>query len=582
MLNLGDQPLFAGLSAAGREQLQAHAKKTTLNARALLMRRGASYGQLSVIAAGRLRVYPIAGTARDLGPGEVLGEMSLLSQAAVSATVIAQEDSVLWTLPGAVFLKLVETEPSLTSRLLRVLSGRLRTSGSARPESTKPQAVLLVEPRGAPLAKRLLVPLERALLHCSMRVCTAQHASARSALSELSAWRDALTGEALILAVPEAEIGAIVGSLERQDAVLAPVHMANDAMDLPHGLADFALYREVDGNPLPPSSHWAFPIDRDELELVSMGTVPNRSVTPKLCRLARWVARKEIGIALGAGAARGFAHLGVLAELEALGLPVDRISGSSMGGIAGLLYGLGGDGPRGIELAHQTLGRPKAARLRWFPRSSILSDRELRRRAAKVAEGRSFADLPLPVSVMATDLLRGEGVVINRGLVAEGFFGTSAVPGVLPPVISGEDTLVDGGIVARIPLELLPVTRCGLRIAVNVIPPPVEPGELAEQRRALRKGIAKLFGFREVLSRSLNHIAWIHGEREAVQADVLLEPRTTGMSGVDFATHWSPMVDAGRVAVREHAQELCSAAKEMLGVNPMSTSPLSQPAQSDT
>jgi hypothetical protein len=122
---------------------------------------------------------------------------------------------------------------------------------------------------------------------------------------------------------------------------------------------------------------------------------------------------------------------------------------------------------------------------------------------------------------------------------------------------------VDGALVARIPLDLLPPWRSGLRIAVNVLPAPGESSVWAEEGRTLRKRIQSLFGFREVLSRSWNHLGWNHGARDAAEADVLLEPRTHEHSGIDFATAWEPMVEAGREAVREHASELRAAAAEL-------------------
>ena len=564
MLDLTKVPLFAEFSEDGHRLLGASVGRLEVRTGCLVMRRGARCRELFVIAAGRLSVRMIGGSRRSLGPGEILGEMSVISDAAISATVIADQDSVLWTLPRDVFLDLVDREPSLSRKLLRLLSQRLRTREAARVRPTTPQVVVIVDPGDARVADQFPGALRAVVSRHLPQVRSARHRTANSAVRELEAWRDLPGADALLIGLPGTELSDLAAHLEPQDAVLAPTTSSGTTHDVPHGLADLARLRFVCDGDSGSTMAWSFPVVTAELERVMGGIAPSRGTTPMLDRLARWVARKEIGIALGSGAARGFAHLGVLAELESLGLPVDRIVGTSMGGIAGLLYGLGGDGTQGLELARRTLGRRGTVRLRWIPRSSVFSDRELRRRARAVAGNRTFADLHLPVAVVATDLVRGQRVVIDRGRVADGFFATSAVPGVLPPVIEDDAVLVDGALVARIPLDLLPPSRCGLRVAVNVIPSLSGSGGLLGETAALRKRISKLLGFREVLGRSWNHAGWFHAARDAADADVLLEPSTRELSGVDFATAWEPMAEAGRLAVREHADELRAAAAELL------------------
>lgn len=562
MANLSSVPLFARMSANNVARLERGVSRRTVRAGGLVLRRGARCEELLVIAEGALRVHPIASRVRDIGAGEVLGEMSLVSGAAASATVKAIADSVLWVVPGALFLELVDAEPSLGRALLNVLAHRLRTSEASRERAAERQAVVLVEDPSRAREDGLARALELVARRHLGRVRRTRHELAAAALEELESWRPKPEPEVLLLSTPLSELAELAGALAPQDAVLAPAELEPG---LPSGLADLALLRADGPSAAPRSGRWAFPVDTLELQRVLRDDRPDARDAPKLERLARWVARKEIGIALGAGAARGFAHLGVLAELEALGVVIDRISGTSMGGIAGLLYALAGNGEGGIELAQETLGRRGAVRLRWLPRSSIFSDAELRRRARAVAGERTFADLGLPVAVAATDLVRGERVVIERGGVADGFFATSAVPGVLPPVVDGEHTLVDGALVARIPLDLLPPSRCGLRIAVNVLPSHAGTGAWSAEASTLRRRIQAPFGFREVLGRSWNHLGWNHGARDAADADLLLEPRTHEHSGVEFATSWKPMVEAGRVAVREHQSELLAAAAELLG-----------------
>ncbi len=562
-MNLEEIPLFSALSKKGQQSLRVHAKLLTIRAGGLIMRRGARPKQVFIVAHGTVCVQPIGNPSRSLGKGEVLGEMSVVSGGAVSATITAETTVQLWTLQGSDFLELIKTEPTLSLELLAAMAQRLRKNEEARALPSTHQIILVEEPAQQDVAANLISGLHSALKTYVPKACCKRISNWEEARHAMENWRNSSVESALLLGVPSPCIQGLLDSLISQDALL--LHSGTD--DFRGGnlscSADIGKYRlDSDGRP-PACASWAFEVATAELMQVATGIIPSRETTPKLSRLGRWLARKEIGIALGAGAARGFAHLGVLAELEVIGLPIDRISGTSMGGIAGLLYALGGNGVDGIELARQTLGVKGAARMRWLPRSSLLSDRVLRRRAVAVARGQNFSDLPLPVSVVATDLLRGQPVVIDHGSVADGFFSTSAVPGILPPVFAGEDTLVDGGVVARNPLEQLPPSRCGLRIAVNVIPSPFDESQGAKESAALRTRIQRLFGFREVLVRSWNHLGWIHSARDAARADILLEPCTRGYSGVDFATSWAPMVEAGRVAVKQHESELRFALAEL-------------------
>lgn len=561
MLDFSQVPLFAELGEASAEELRAVIGHRQVIAGTVILRRGAPGGDLLVIAGGSLKVQPISGSPRLLGPGEIIGEMSLVSGTSVSATVSAVTDSALWVIPGELLQKLIDREPSISRELLRVVTSRLRRSESSRSLSLSRRAIVIVDHEHGLEPKTLALALRSATESHGPNVHLSTISRAETAIKELANWRSEESVGTLLISLPVGALSEVNRHLLEQDGVIAPEPLVDH---IEHGAADLALYR-VDDQAMPTGERpWSFELPADELRLISSGQAASHDGTPRVDRLARWIARKEVGVALGAGAARGFAHLGVLAELEALGLPIDRIAGTSMGGIAGLLYGLAGNGERSIELAHQTLGRRGAARFRILPRSSFLSDAELRRRARAVAGERSFADLPLPVAVVATDLLRGERVIIDRGSVAAGFFATSAVPGVLPPVKTANKILVDGALVARIPVDLLPPARCGLRIAVNVLPSPLATPTGSKETDILNKRMRKLFGFREVLSRSWNHLGWNHGARDAADADVLLEPRTEEHSSVEFASAWRPMIEAGRRAVREHADELRLAAAEIL------------------
>ena len=569
MLQASACPFFADLDDAGRRLLGARVERRVVHSGQIVLRRGARGRELLAVASGGLAVQVNPSAPLVLvGPGEVVGEMSLVSGMPISATVTAVRDSELWALPADGFLELLESQAGLRARVTDLLVRRLRSSQNENALVPGPQVALLGLPADPALGEAWSTTLARAVARQLPSAQLIRPGDAQTARREIEGWRDgSATGELLMLALPASGLGALADIVGSGDAVVR--HDVSGAPDdtlavADWGLADHALVRPLDGPTPGARQRWAHGLDPAELLRCADGAPPTRARAPRLDRLARWLARKQVGLALSAGAALGFAHMGVIAELERLGLPIDLIVGSSMGGVAGLMYGLAGNGELGIEKAVWTLGRPRSRRISWLPRMSLLSDRELRRRAEAIAEGRCLADLSLPVKVVSSDLVRGERVIIDRGRVAGAFFSTAAVPGVLPPVFEGARILVDGALLSRLPVDLLPRSRCALRIAVNVIPAPDNDADPARLAAELRRRMGKPFGFMSALARSWELIGWAHGAREAADADVLLEPTTAEHSGLDFAKAWPDLVQAGRDVVHVHADELHSAARGLL------------------
>lgn len=569
MLPLDDVPTFQELPASARRRLRDLAEQRLVRRGQQVLRRGTRGRELLAVASGGLRVEPGGGRpALLLGPGELVGEMSLLTGQPVSAHVLAEKDSHLWSWSRETVEQLLDEDDDLRRVLTDVLVRHLRERQQAGGPGSGPQLALLGLPDDRALGQAWLERLARACERWSPAVRARLARADAELLEEVEGWRaEAPADGLLLLALPQDELVDLRRLVRDGDAVVrhADTREAEaTAVVASWGLADHALVRRERPRG-DPHARWTFRLDPDELG----DEVPlDDAHAPELLRLARWLCRQQVGVALSAGAALGFAHVGVLAELAALGLPVDRVVGTSMGGVAALMYGMAKDGEQAIEKCVWTLGRPHKRSWHWLGRRSLLSDRHLRGRAATIAEGRCLGDLRVPVSVVSTDLVRGEKVVLERGPVAEAFFATGAVPGVLPPVDDGDRVLVDGALVSRLPVDLLPERRCGLRIAVNVIPPPRERAATADDAAELRARMAKPFGFLQALATSWDLLSWWHGARDAADADVLIEPVTVDHSGLDFAESWPELVEAGRDAVRQQADELRAAAGPILATRP--------------
>ncbi|MEJ2246332.1 MAG: patatin-like phospholipase family protein, partial [Acidobacteriota bacterium] len=299
--------------------------------------------------------------------------------------------------------------------------------------------------------------------------------------------------------------------------------------------------------------NWCFQIDAVELErVVNPALSWDRTTYPTIDWIARWITHREIGIVLGAGAARGFAHLGVLQVLEEEGIPIDYACGTSMGGAVATIYGKTGNAADTIQIIRSLIGSNNKIRdLSWCPKSSLMAGKKLERAIIRATGGSTFAELQKPAAVLASDLVRRERFVFERGSTAMALLATTAIPGIFPPVVFGNRILVDGALLSRVPMDLLDRRRCGLKMAVNVVPSSDLTANLdALHCQRIKHQLDKFFGFRHVITKAWEILAWWQGASEAEAADILIEPRTDPHAGYDFDAV-NELIEAGREAARK-------------------------------
>ncbi|MGI6364596.1 MAG: patatin-like phospholipase family protein [Bacillota bacterium] len=176
--------------------------------------------------------------------------------------------------------------------------------------------------------------------------------------------------------------------------------------------------------------------------------------------------RPKIGLALGAGAARGIAHLGVLRTLEKYKLPVDFIAGSSMGALVGALYACGIDVNFLIKFANEL--RTKSWVDLCMPRTGLISGKKVETMLQMLTRNRTFDQLKIPFAAVTTDIERGEAVVIKEGNVAAAVRASISIPVIFKPVRMDGRLLVDGGVVDRVPVSVVREMGADMVIAVDV------------------------------------------------------------------------------------------------------------------
>ncbi len=256
-----------------------------------------------------------------------------------------------------------------------------------------------------------------------------------------------------------------------------------------------------------------------------------------------------IGLALGGGGGKGGAHLGVLAVLEELGLPIDMIAGTSAGGAVGVLYAAG------FSLAEiEEIFRSTALRRIATPdptRTALLGARKREQLLQNLLGERTFADLRFPCAVVATDLVSGRVVVINEGPLVPALLATTALPGIFPPVVRGTELLVDGGILNNLPVDVAEMLGAQRVIAVELnnsddfeLPLSVPTNPVARLTLAPRQfAIAS-----RSLSLMMNHMTALRLERHPPV--LLLRPDVNHIATLDM-THPDEGRRIGEIAARE-------------------------------
>lgn len=227
--------------------------------------------------------------------------------------------------------------------------------------------------------------------------------------------------------------------------------------------------------------------------------------------------KPRVGLALGAGMARGLAHIGVLKVLEEAGIGVDCIAGTSMGSLVGALYACGLKLKMIIRLAQ------RISRRTWmdltFPRRGLIAGERLESLLYMLTGRRSFAELPLPLAVVAVDLIGGEKVVLEEGSVARAVRASCAVPGIFSPVAMGDRLLVDGGVLQRVPASVVRAMGADLVIAVDV---------------GVNVGDYRINHIFDVLSRSIEIMSREIHQAQSEDADLLVTPGVDDIGPFDF------------------------------------------------
>lgn len=238
----------------------------------------------------------------------------------------------------------------------------------------------------------------------------------------------------------------------------------------------------------------------------------------------------RIGLALGGGAARGFAHIGVIQVLEEAGIRPALVAGTSAGSLVAALYA---SGKSGAELAALAASIDEATIADWsFPGRGLIRGEALARFVREQTGGRTIEQMRVPLGIVATDLGNGAPILFQVGDPGIAVRASSAVPAVFRPVRIGAREYVDGGLVSPVPVRFARQMGAELVIAVDITQSP-DGAETGDMMSILLQTFS-------IMSRSINRF-------ELRDADIALRPRLQGVASVDFAAR-AQSIQAGRDA----------------------------------
>jgi len=242
----------------------------------------------------------------------------------------------------------------------------------------------------------------------------------------------------------------------------------------------------------------------------------------------------KIGLALGGGAARGFAHVGVIAVLEEAGFKPALVVGTSAGSLVAALYA---SGKSSAQLQQTALGMEEVAITDWmlpvFGRGMFRGE-ALARYVNSLLANRQMENMAIPLGIVATDLHSGQAMLFQRGDTGTAVRASSAVPAVFVPVKINGREYVDGGLVSPVPVRFARQMGADLVIAVDISSPP-EANPADGTLQILLQTFA-------IMGKSIN-------QYELKDADVLVQPSQAGLKSADFSAR-QRAIDAGRAAMQ--------------------------------
>jgi NTE family protein len=561
---LARSSLFAGLSPGEIELVARRARVREFRAGEQLCAAGDPGERCWVITAG---LVDVLGGGEDAEPeilarrrkGATVGEVGAILGEPQRESLVASIPTSTLELDAQDLGELVREHPAILANALRTLHGTLAHARARSGERERGETLALVIGPSLRAVRPALLAAARAATPRSVIALDREHSFAGA----LTAADELVFAHATVLLAGELDTRLLEAHLREADRVVALAGSAEDARALGALRADARAQEQVEvliaGEQADVASgEWAADAP---LRVVRRcrpradGTLAERD----LAWLARHLTRTKLGLALGAGGAKGYAHVGVLQVLEEAGYVIDCVSGSSIGAIVAAYLALGADA---AQIDATLRGSFDADAVGEIFKTSLAGRggglAVMTRLLHETTEEKTFADTLMPLTVMAVDLTERAPAPLREGPLWEALLAATALAGVFPPHERDGHRLVDGLALVPVPTDAVVHDGADVTVSVNLIgrhtlaswpggPPPEAPAE--GRRRGVLDNLLEVMDLSQ-LSESV---------RNAELADVVVTPRFGPGGWRDF--HLADLfLAAGRAAAEEQLPRLASLA----------------------
>jgi predicted acylesterase/phospholipase RssA/CRP-like cAMP-binding protein len=500
---ISHSPLFRNLTEEAKSELQSSFRWTLLRAGETLFRAGDAGDALYLILSGRIQLFQEDSAAQadgayftpsaqqlltELGQGDTLGEMALLTGEARSATAYAVRDTQLALLDRSSFERITTAHPhQILSLFVHQMAERLREQNRGRkPQDRPPVSIAILV--FSPLAKEFAGQLKEALsafgttLHLNsgwfQGLSPGQPIVADAAETRLLTWlsEQETHYHHVVYEAEAVEDSWTFRCLRQADVLIAAVDANEDPVAASATLqtllrraqreivVSLALFHARDTVAARGTRRWLSDTGAGQHWHIRDGSIDDVS------RIARFLAGRSIGLALGGGFAFGLAHIGVIQALRDLSVPIDYVGGTSMGAIIAVACASHFSRSQMLEIMDKGCAQSLKGDF-TIPIVSLRTGKNVGETIGSYLDDRDIEDLWLPYFSISASLVHARMVVHTHGNALRSVLASCRVPGIFPPLGWDDEVLVDGGLVNNLPSDVMRgKVGSGTVLAVQVSP----------------------------------------------------------------------------------------------------------------
>ncbi|ESK55019.1 patatin-like phospholipase family protein [Acinetobacter tjernbergiae] len=479
--------VFSHLDELSLVMLAQHCSITYLQAGQQLYQTNDPATHLYIIVYGRIRLNTVSNLSTYLGRYEVLGEIGIISNQPHHGSVKAMRDTTLLSIPRQQFIDFLYHQINTLFALSQLIIARTQPDlQHAHPMSHNRTLSIIPVSSQIPaihLAEKLTEHLQR---WPHVRLVTAAHVDALFGIgfsqTPLDYGDDDLKLRQWLASLEEKHCYVLYAAHQNDDQwskrclrqadrvlILAEANQTPTHTKLVDVLNQHDWQSQIElvllrseGDPSPHTLIWK------QLYHARAHYFIHPWAQTDICAIARQISSQGVGLVLGGGGARGFAHIGLIRALEQLHIPIDIVGGTSMGAFVAALVACGFDSIEMTHIAYETFVARNYLNDYTMPRVSLIRGQRFHSRLQAIFGHQRIEELKRTFYCISTNLTTGEAVIHDQGELAT-WVGTSmSVPGVAPPVAWRENLLCDGGVINNLPTDVMQNLERGTIIASNV------------------------------------------------------------------------------------------------------------------